>query len=105
MKRFFISIKRWWRKQKASEDQQRTVNDNHLPANLPEPRKDGDDYKSWIDGAENIHATENIKMRSRGEFRFGYTEGLVVHFHSGWHLPKGIHLNPFPLFKNLYIKT
>lgn len=50
----------------------------------------------WIPWAENISKTENIRMRTRGEYVGGYPEGLVVHFTAGWHLKKGLWMNPFP---------
>lgn len=95
--KWFIVVKRWWQRVTRKEDQQRTVNDNHLPDNLPHPARDGDDYRVWIKDAENVHETEDFKMRSRGEYRYGYPEGIVVHYTAGWHLKKGTHINPFPV--------
>lgn len=48
-----------------------------------------DGYPSWIPYAENIHKSEGIKMKTRSEYEHGFPKGLVVHFHAGWHLPKG----------------
>jgi len=82
------------------EEQRRTSNDDHLPVTIPPAQDEGDDYKVWIPFAENIHQTEGIKMRSRGEYTNGYPTGLVVHWTSGWHLVRGLHINPFPMGNN-----
>ena len=92
-------IKRQFRKldNDAQNDVDRTVNDDHLPSNDKFPVRDGEDFKVWIPFAENVHKTEGIKMRTRGEYSGGYPRGLVVHWTSGWHLSRGKHIRPYPL--------
>ena len=60
-------------------------------------------YRVWLPMAENIHKTEDIKMRTRGEYAFGYPRGLVVHFTAGWHVHKSwiAKLNPFPKLNSM----
>lgn len=94
MKKWII---RMWRKIANNGVQDRTVNDDHLPVNKPPTEVDSDDYKVWIPFAENVRSALGLKMRSRGEFRSGYPEGIVVHWTSGWHLPRGKHINPYPI--------
>ena len=104
----FTRLKNFWRKITGTthkdpvviEDVRRTVDDAHLPINLPPAVKEGDEYKVWIPFAENVHDTKNLKMRSRGEFADGYPEGIVIHWTSGWHLVRGLHINPFPMMNN-----
>lgn len=60
----------------------------------PVPEKT--DYDVWIPFAERISKTENLWMKSRGEYEHGYPEGLVVHYISGWHLKRGVWARPYP---------
>jgi len=78
-------------------DHSRNENDDHLATSIVCPTRDGDDYKAWIPFAENVHDTQGLKMKTRGEYSKGYPKGLVVHWTSGWHLKKGTHIRPFPL--------
>lgn len=78
-------------KKPTPTDSRRTVDDDYdMPDGHPTS------YKVWIDGAENVHESMNIKMRSRGEHDNGYPAGLTVHWDSGWALKKGMFWNPFP---------
>jgi len=88
----WAKIKRWFRNlnRDHQDDIDRTVNDDLIPERHPTS------YKVWIPNAENIHKTENIKMRTRGEYDKGFPKGLVVHWTSGWMLPKKIFPDPFP---------
>lgn len=86
-------IRKWFRERSSNheEDQSRTMSDGS------ETRSDHPTaYKAWIPFAENIHETEGIKMRSRGEYDEGYPEGLIVHWTSGWALKRGSWPSPFP---------
>jgi len=73
-------------------------------AHQEDVRRSGDDSTEtstgtlWIPFAENVHRSEGIKMRSRGEYKRNESQGLVVHFHAGWHVAKSwiSKLNPFP---------
>jgi hypothetical protein len=60
-------------------------------------------YRVWIPGAENIHETEDIRMKTRGEYTNGFPNGLVIHWTAGWMLNKGIFLKPYP-FTNLSVQ-
>ena len=62
----------------------------------PVPTLNPSEYRTWIPYAENVHKSQGIKIRSRGEYRYGYPEGLVIHFHSGWALGKRQFWNRFP---------
>lgn len=57
-------------------------------------------YRVWIPHAENIHETENIKMKTRGEYTFGFPTGLVIHWTAGWMLKKGFFLSEYPYPNN-----
>lgn len=75
----------------------RTISDAYLDVpNRSVPIKDESSYRVWIPNAENIHDTEGLKMRTRGEYANGYPEGLVVHWTAGWALQRGFWPNVFP---------
>lgn len=54
-------------------------------------------YETWINQAENIDKTSGIKMRTRGEYEYGYPRGLVIHYTAGSRLPDYCHINAFPI--------
>lgn len=98
IRKFFM-----WLKNKFStrrqDDMARLPSDDHVDATPDDAYENfPTGYKVWLPSAENIHQTEDIKMRTRGEYAFGYPRGLVVHFTAGWHVHKSwiSKLNPFP---------
>ena len=94
MRNFLRKLKNIFRRKKTTR---RVENDTHQPINMPNPVKDGDDYRTWIPFAENVYETENIKMKTRGEYSNGYPKGLVVHWDAGWNLERGLFHRLFPL--------
>lgn len=100
-------FRRWVRNLKPSvkDDQQRTVTDDHVTAPAePSPGHTPTnevDYRVWIPGAENVHQTEGIKQKTRGEYADGYPQGIVIHWDAGWALDPGNYWNPFPRLQTL----
>lgn len=87
-------IKKWWNKRPIDRE---ISDDYHQPVGHPTA------YKVWYPKAEKINETEDIWMKTRYEFEDGYPEGLVVHWPSGWMLPKGVFSSVFPLINPLRI--
>jgi hypothetical protein len=81
------------------DDINRMPTDDHMDDTKPDEFENNPvGYRLWLPSAENIMETENIKMRTRGEYAFGYPRGLVVHFTAGWHIHKSMvnKIKPFP---------
>lgn len=104
----WAKIKRWWRSLKKSsrDDQARTVSDAHTTTPVW-PRQGEDipatevDYRVWVPGAENVHETEGIKQKTRGEYMNGYPAGIIIHWDSGWTLDPKNYWNPFPALQRM----
>ena len=99
-----------WFKDKFSarrqDDMMRMPQDTDVDVKPDEFENQPTGYRVWLPSAENIMQTEDIKMRTRGEYAFGYPRGLVVHFTAGWHVHKSwiAKLNPFPKLNDMLIK-
>ena len=93
IKRKLRQVRSWFRNRNRDhqDDMRRTVQDS---GEIFEDHPTA--YRVNIPFAENIHETEGIKMRSRGEYKNGFPEGLVVHYTSGWAQKRGIWPSPFP---------
>ena len=95
MKSLWRKLKSWFRKKDPvhQDDIQRTITDGgEIFENHPTA------YRVNIPFAENIHETEGIKMKTRGEYNDGFPEGLVVHYTSGWAQERGLWPSAFPKF-------
>ena len=102
MKWLWKKIKSIFKSKPDTDYDSRVPSDDYTPVdNHPT------NFKLWIPFAENVHKTLGIKMRSRGEYRYGYPEGLVVHWTAGWQLKRGFwpSLNPEKKLKINTIKV
>lgn len=94
-------MKKWWKPwtwfrkyNKPTQEEERRIITDGAEIGSGHPT----DYKVWINGAENIRLSEGIKMNDKGDYRYGFPEGLVVHWTSGWQLLRGHWPTFFPAF-------
>lgn len=78
-------------KEVVKDREMREIDDSHVELNSSHPSS----YPVWIPWAKDV--PHKYRMKTRGEYRKGFPEGLVIHWTAGWHLKRDHWLKPFPM--------